>query len=228
MALVQPPPSDYERSLCLLDSPEGQLLAAHIDDSSLQYVVAACDSFEAQIEGSWCALAAIVCACKALSLTSALPEMTQVALFQHVTGSTATSGGLRAGISLGECEQLLASLGLRHASESGPATCQIRSVSANDANAFAAVLCADLGEVASGSKLMLVNVLRQVKGIWTGHWMVVAARVTTNTGDSWALVLDPAAHKLGAHFLPEGTLVAAMCTLNSRGEARGYVMIESG
>ena len=44
-------------------------------------------------------------------------------------------------------------------------------------------------------------------------------------GAWWALALDPAAHKLGPHWLPESLLLSTMCTLNSRGEARGYLSL---
>ena len=166
-----------------------------------------------------CALAAIVCAVRTLS-PSTTAHITQERLFHHVTGGAATSRGLRSGISLSECESLLASLAL-------PTSVRFRLQQADDPELFSAVFSADLQEISNGKKLLLVNVLRQLKGTWTGHWMVCAARAAVESGETWALALDPAAHKLGAHWLPDGLLLSAMCTRNTRNEARGYILIEA-
>ena len=55
--------------------------------------------------------------------------------------------------------------------------------------------------------------------------MLVAGSVRV-AGERWILMLDPAAHKLGPHWLPELLIISAMATLNYRHEARGYLAID--
>lgn len=104
----------------------------------------------------------------------------------------------------------------------------MRRDSSGDQKQFMAALCDDLDAIGSArattAPLLVVNVLRHVQGHWTGHWMVVGARASVG-GENYVLLLDPAAHKLGPHWLPQEILAATMRTVNSRGEARGYLAI---
>ena len=122
------------------------------------------------------------------------------------------AGRLVAGVSLAELEKLMR----RRLAQHGAAAC-VRRVDGCPAREWGA-----------DSRLpapLLVNCLRHVQGRWTGHWMLTAVAVETEAG-RWVLLLDPAAHKLGPHWLPEDILTAAMCTRNYRGELRGYLAVD--
>ena len=222
-------PSDYERHLVPLASPQGQALAAYLQDAALSRVCAASDAFVAQIEPTWCGLASISTALQTLrtlhpsfrSKAESQEELFEVERAARGPSLGPSSRQLRGGLSLAEGEALAARL-LRGTAWQDA----LRRHSADDAHSFAGALGADLDDLAStAGKILLVNVLRQVQGAWTGHWMVVAAAIVDPSGEVWALALDPAAHKLGPHWLPESLLLSTMCTLNYRGEARGYLSL---
>ena len=216
-------PSDYERALVPLESAQGQALAAALADALLPRMCAASEAFESQQEGSWCGLAAICTALKALAslepnllsadAASALSQECLFGIEQEARRAPPSSRQLAAGLSLAEGELLLADLGLP--------MLRSRRQPADDPT-FAETLAMDLSS--TRNQIMLVNVLRQVGGVWTGHWMTCAASVHSR-GECWVLVLDPAAHKLGPHWLPEGMLLSTMATRNVRGEARGYLVL---
>ena len=221
-------PSLYERHLAALDSQRGQALAAMLHDAALPRVCAASDAFEAQLEPTWCGLASILTGLRTLAalepMLHAVPH-TQESLFEHerALGHPVSARQLRGGLSLAEGERLLSALlqdlGWQHA-------VSLRRQSADDVELFAALLWSDLDAMAcSASTVLLVNVLRQVQGVWTGHWMVCAAAVLEPDG-AQALALDPAAHKLGPHWLPHSVLLSSMCTSNALGQPRGYLVLE--
>ena len=226
--------SDYERIAVPLESPRGQELTAWLADDALRKLFALHDAFEPQKEGTWCGLCSLAIALRGLAVLhperlkeSVFPskpsELTQDFLFEKERQSrsvwaTATSGRqLQSGLSLAECENLVKRLGRVNA----------RRQSADELGFFSS-LSSDL--TASDHQVVLVNLLRCVKGSWTGHWMVIAAgvrRVLENgEEDAWALILDPAAHKMGPHWLPVDLLASCMITENNRGEARGYIVVE--
>ena len=59
--------SEYERALVPLESEHGQVLAASLPDFALPRLCAATEYFEAQIEASWCCIAAFRMALRALA-----------------------------------------------------------------------------------------------------------------------------------------------------------------
>ena len=76
---------------------------------------------------------------------------------------------------------------------------------------------------------MLSDESSSASGSQCGSAILCAACARVDEGDAaWVLLLDPAAHKLGPHWLPQEILAATMCTVNSRGEARGYLAISHG
>lgn len=214
--MFSPSLSEYERALVPLNSEKGQIFAAHLSDAALPRLCAASDSYEAQSEPSWCGMAAIRMGLRTLSalfpdrlshdVANAFTQDVICSIEQQARGQPSTARGLRAGLSLAEAAALLADLGLH-------GILHVRLRSAADAK-FEAGASLDL---AAADQVMLVNVLRQVRGQSTGHWMVVCATTHVN-GDTWALILDPAANKLGPHWLPEAMLLSSMATLNYRGE----------
>lgn len=216
--------SEYERALVPLESEHGQALAASLPDFALPRLCAATEYFEAQIEASWCCIAAFRMALRALAalapsvlsseIVAAYTQETLFQIEQAARGQQGASRQLGGGVSLAEGELLLADLGLQGA-------LRVQRHCA-DEESFGSSLEADLASRAQ--QLLCVNVLRQVQGRWTGHWQVVVASAQVG-GDAWALVLDPAAHKLGPHWLPHSTLLNCMATRNVRGEARGYLAL---
>ena len=216
-----------------LETPQGQQFVANIADAALPRVCTAAEVFEAQLEPTWCGLASIATALRLLSslepscLSRAITSSAnQESLFlQESTirgGTHRSSRQLAAGLSLAEGERLL-SVVLRN-----EVSVSVRRQSASDVDIFGLTLADDLERMASSAsnEVLLVNVLRLVKGSWTGHWMVIAASVKVPGGDGlWALALDPAAHKLGPHWLPIDLLAATMCTRNYRDEPRGYLCV---
>jgi len=184
--------------------------------------------FEPQREGSWCGLASISTALQCLITLHphlALSPPTQEALFEREAATRGIAAGmarqLPSGLSLAEGARLIESV-----LPCGSAL-SVRRQSADVPERFAAEFDIDLLEMASSAHMILVNLIRQLKGVWTGHWMVVAGSVRHDDGEVWVLVLDPAAHKLGPHWLPVSVLLSAMCTCNVRGEPRGYVTLSA-
>jgi len=241
--------SDYERSLIPLDSEAGQSYAARLSDGHAARLAQLLDAFEPQAYGSWCGLAAAACALQVLGATAS--ATTQAALFKEALIVTrSTTGQLTAGLSLADLEALI----IRSLRERRLETvASVRCASAADPAMLASTLDADLAEEGASTysanydssdhaarsavdcdlaadlppppPILLVNVLRTVQGSTTGHWMLAAGSVRVG-GERWVLVLDPAAHKLGPHWLPELVLISCMATLNSRGEPRGYLAID--
>ena len=240
--------SEYERSLVPLDSEAGQSYAARLSDAHAARLAQLLDAFEPQAYGSWCGLAAATCALKVLGVGNGI---TQAALFEEALIVTrSATGQLTAGLSLADLEALMVR-SLRHKPFFGLAS--VRSASAADPALLASALDADLAEDGANAysanydssgctvrsvasphtaadlppppPILLVNVLRTVQGSTTGHWMIAAGSVRVG-GERWVLVLDPAAHKLGPHWLPELALISCMATLNSRGEPRGYLAVD--
>jgi hypothetical protein len=217
-----------------LESEAGQAFASLLPDEGAARTTLLLDAYEPQQELSWCALASSCVILKALASMettvsrSAVTAPTQQALFELVrTRCIAQHHGrqIRAGISLRELEALLSGVLCERVGGGHPGT-RVRRVDAvadattADAAQFASKFSADL---ASGA-MLLIN-LRTPRG--GGHWVPVGGAVRSG-GDAWVLVLDPAAHKgLGPHWMLSEVLLAAMCTINGRGEARGYLAIES-
>ena len=201
----QPPPlSDYERTLVPLESEAGQTFAARLSDEGTSYLCLLLDSFEAQIEGSWCGLAVTAAALKVLKAWGdceafvALP--TQQHLFEEALAVTrATKRALSSGMSLAEVEELVARRLRQHAMRA-----VVRLVDGGgDPTQLSLAFRDDLEAFGSGSsdantprRLLLVNLVRHVKGQSTGHWLLIAGSVRI-ADERWILLLDPAAHKLG-------------------------------
>lgn len=225
-AAPPPEPSAYERSMHMLSSDVGQDLAARLDDTSAARLALLLDVYEAQIEGAWCGLAVTATALKVLAVLAERPRTptaTQHQLFEQALVVTrAQTRRLPAGISMAELEVLVDA----HTPAFGA---RVRRVDGGgDATLLASALDADLNDtVGAAPPLILVNLIRHVKGQTTGHWMLIGGSVQTAPGERWILMLDPAAHKLGPHWLPELLLVSAMATLNSRGEPRGYLAVDT-
>ena len=78
---------DYEAALILLDSPEGQQLAASMSDDWAVRCSQLLGAFEPQVEPSWCAIAAAVVALRVLmeDCHAAAPCPTQLEFFEKVT-----------------------------------------------------------------------------------------------------------------------------------------------
>lgn len=221
----------YEQALVPLESEVGQAYTSHLSDIVLPRTTLLIDAFEPQQSASWCGLACVRMAMKVLVGPDigrpALPS--QRDLLEMARSWSAARhidrDALRAGISLSELEAFLTKV-LASDPQMQFAHANVCRRDATDPALFGAALVSDLDDVASQqhSPILLVNLLRYVAGAWSGHWMVVAGSVRVG-GEQWVLMLDPAAHKLGPHWLPRSTLASAMCTFNSRGEPRGYILI---
>ena len=115
--------SDYERALMPLESAERQQLSARLADAALPRLLAACDAFEPQQEGSWCCLAAFVTALRTLAtlepqslssdITAAYSQEGLFEIERRARNMPSTARALPAGVSLAEGEMLLADLGLQ-------------------------------------------------------------------------------------------------------------------
>ena len=236
--------------MVLLSSEAGQHFAARMSDSGVARLTLLLDYFQPQEYGSWCGLAAAACAMNALGGAT-----TQAALFEEALIVTrSATRQLAAGLSLADLETLIGRALQQQQQQRGIGPATVRKASAADPALLTSSLDADLAEMpvagtysanydSSGNvsrsadaadaysadppPILLVNVLRTVKQATTGHWMLVAGSVRVGE-ERWVLVLDPAAHKLGPHWLPELTLISCMATINFRGEPRGYLAIESG
>lgn len=231
------PWSDYERAMLLLDCDAGQQFSAHLSDEGATQLWLLLNSFEPQQHGAWCGLAVAATALKALG---AIEPPTQTALFEEalVVQRMTVQRQLNGGLSLDDLRQLMLRSLQRHNLSVG-----VRCVSAANPELLASSLDADLIEGASSASrgagggarpdaaaalrpLLLVNLIRTLGGSTTGHWVLVGGAVRVG-GERWVLILDPAAHKCGPHWLPELQLIACMATLNVRGEPRGYLALES-
>lgn len=236
--------------MVLLSSEAGQHFAARMSDSGVARLTLLLDYFQPQEYGSWCGLAAAACAMNAFGGAT-----TQAALFEEALIVTrSATRQLAAGLSLADLETLIGRALQQQQQQRGIGPATVRKASAADPALLTSSLDADLAEMpvagtysanyeSSGNvsrsadaadaysadppPVLLVNVLRTVKQATTGHWMLVAGSVRVGE-ERWVLVLDPAAHKLGPHWLPELTLISCMATVNFRGEPRGYLAIESG
>ena len=219
--------SSYELGLVHLDSDRGQQFAARLDDENAAWLTQLLDAFEAQQHGSWCALAVDALILKVLraenssdaSNATTAPNQEQL-LDDALVVTRANKRQLPAGISLQENFELVSGLLDTHARGSA----SVFKVDSADPALLASALDTDLAS--RPHSVIIANLLRQVKGSITGHWVVVAGSIRTADDEEWILILDPAAHKLGPHWLPKMLLIAAMATVNHRGELRGYLAVE--
>ena len=219
-------PANYESQMVSLMSPAGQVLTAQMSDEWAARSALLLDCFEAQVNGAFCALASTVIGLRVLRATSPtlihtgrLP--TQDELFNEYI--RCRPGGMQGGVSLGELFELLCDYSARRCSK----RLQVELHASHDAGQTLRQLHADLLLASSDQSVILVNFKRRLHGQWTGHWSVLGGVVDVSPRGSMVLVLDVAAHKVGAHWIPLSMLVGCISTVNARGEFRGYLRVLS-
>ena len=216
-------PSEYERAMVPLESETGQALVAHMGDDDVVRLSRLLDAFEPQQYGSWCGLAVLSTVLKVLG-AARLP--TQAALFESalIMQQRTKARQLNGGLSLADLYELTKQSLAQHGIQAS-----VRREAAADPVLLTSAFDADCGDIHPHSAtttppLLMINLIRTVGGATTGHWVLAAGSVHVG-GECWVLILDPAAHKLGPHFLPDLHLISCMSTLNVRGEPRGYLAV---
>lgn len=233
-------PALYETALVPLDSELGHAHAARMSDAWAARSAALVEAYEAQQEGSWCALASTAIALKALLRAPAIAP-TQEWLFalldesRHREGRPLGSGRqLVNGVSLAEqaahLHEVAVALGLGGGADHEAPALSARCVAGEaGAEALEAALLSECGlcaaEEAAPAAVLQVNMLRLVQGRWDAHWSVLSGACVAADGRPWALVLDVAAAKLAPHWLPLSMLAGTMATRNQFGKARGLVVV---
>ena len=212
---VEHTPADYGTQLVPLDSAAGQRLALTMSEGWRVRASLLHAAFEPQQEGSWCALASTVVALRAMRSTVpeglvALP--TQRQLFDEYQP--------RGGVSLSELDAVLRSVADLRCS----GLLRVELHAGHEREMLHNDLFNDLLLGEADNSTILINYMRLLNGMWTGHWSVLGG-LALDGEKSYALVLDVAAHKVAVHWIPLAMLVACICTLNSRGECRGYLRL---
>lgn len=215
----------YEQHAIPLDSPGGAALAAAMSDGWAVRCAHIMSGYEPQAEGSWCGIASLVIVLRTLQLAGEVPS--QYGIFKGFVqggGKVVPGGSMRHGLSMAQ-EQQLCALAL------GKLGARFRVVREPAADAgLANRLGQQLRAAESSDAHFLVNLLRYLPsehkgGRGVAHWSPLAGYVEREA-ESYALFLDVAAPRIGAHWVPLRLLGACMATRNMHNEPRGYLRLE--
>ncbi len=198
---LQPLPADA----IAMDSDRGRTLLATANAADHDALLAA---FQSQEKGSWCGVASSVAVLNARGA-----QLTQDGFFTpEVTAIRPWWRTTFGGMPITQLGPMLAAHG---------AQAEVRHADAHGLDAFRADLAANL---ATPGDQIVVNYDRRVMGeAGAGHISPVSA--LSADGD-WVLLLDTAAYKYPAHWVPVARLYDAMNTPDSEsGRSRGWVVV---
>jgi len=216
-------PGCYESHLTLLDDPAGQRIAECMSEGWATRAAVLLSAFEAQANGAWCALAASVIALRTINY--AAEGLILVPTQRELHDEYVHANGLQGGVSLSELDAILRLVSVVRCASA----LQVEFHPGHDQQQTLSSLYSDLLLAEQDGSVLLVNFLRQLRGVWTGHWSVLGGlAVDARTGARHVLVLDVAVHKIGCHWVPLEMIVACICTVNHRKESRGYLRLFLG